>query len=195
MQTLARYACVFALLVLCGCGGRREYRIPPGATGTLPSGAGYPCKPGWWSGDTIEITAHVSGASFRAKQLGSATVHCPKSTITFVVEELTRLEISGPDSVAVDELPEPEYRLQAYGPSGQEIDLGVLSSPDIAWNAPASFRLRQPSCGHMAAICSGFIGNGELMRADPQEPGIVVLEARVQGRTASRTITVKPKAE
>ncbi|MFT3765910.1 MAG: hypothetical protein QM820_10385 [Minicystis sp.] len=191
MLRLGSRALLLVLLASCA-GGSREYLVPLGAHGTLPSGAGHPCKLGLWSEDTIDLDNDVSGTGFRTRRLGSATVRCPSSTITIEVVELFRLEITGPDHVEVGRLPEPEYRLKGYDASGREMDLDFGS--EITWSAPASFRLRQPRCGHMAAVCSGFVGAGEIQRADPQEPGTVVLQATMKGKSASRVITVAPGA-
>ncbi|APR78311.1 Hypothetical protein A7982_03658 [Minicystis rosea] len=190
MARIVPHALFLVLLTACG-GGSLEYRVPLGAHGIFPSGAGYPCKLGFWSKDALEVHNDVSAAGFSTKQLGSATVRCPSSTITFEIVELARLEIEGPDRVEVGSVPSPEYRLKGYDAGGREMDLDFGS--EIAWAAPESFGLRQPRCGHMAAVCSGFVGAGQIQTASPREPGTVTLRASMKGKHASRTITVVPR--
>jgi hypothetical protein len=158
MTPLFRHARSLLVLVplLAGCHASfGSYRVPSGVRGTLPDTVGDECRVR--SGETVIRIEDLRG--FATLGPGEAHVRCSKYDVTFFVEELGTLQIDGPSALG-----DGEFTLKAVGKSGAELDLSLMRSDGIAWTWPDFMRLNYPSCGHMAPICSGSLGNGTRMK-------------------------------
>ncbi|MGK3982806.1 hypothetical protein WME99_07195 [Sorangium sp. So ce136] len=162
---LPRRAGVLALLPwLAGCHPLLgEYRVPAGVGVLLPERSGGACRV-HEGGDALRTEPGDTPPVYvEATRAGRGVVRCENGDIALVVAPIARLTVKGPGVIKGD----VELEVEALTARGEPFDLDLVSSRSVAWSHPDFLVVKPPRCGHMAALCSGFLGNGVLMRAYP----------------------------
>ncbi|WP_433936534.1 hypothetical protein AB3662_17820 [Sorangium cellulosum] len=140
-----------------------EHRVPVGVKVFLPEQSGGACRVRE-GGDVLQVDpgdrppVHVE-----ARRAGRGVVRCENGDIALVVAPIAKLTVKGPAVIESD----VELVAEALTARGEPFDLDRVSSQSVAWSHPDFLAVKPPRCGHMATLCSGFLGNGVLMRAYP----------------------------
>ncbi|WP_437665038.1 hypothetical protein [Sorangium sp. So ce1182] len=163
--SMARRAGVLALLPwLAGCHPLLgEHRVPAGVSVVLPERSGGACRVHEGGGALRVEPGDGPPVYVEATRAGRGVVRCENGDIALVVAPIARLTVKGPGVIEGD----AELEVEALTARGEPFDLDLVSSRSIAWSHPDFLVVKPPRCGHMAALCSGSLGNGTRMRAYP----------------------------
>ncbi|WP_155799150.1 hypothetical protein [Sorangium cellulosum] len=169
-----------------------EHRVPVGVKVFLPEQSGGACR----VRENVDVLRVDPGdrppVSVEARRTGRGVVRCENGDIALVVAPIARLTVKGPTVIKGDVALEAE----ALTARGEPFNLDIVSSESVAWSHPDFLIVKSPRCGHMAALCSGFLGNGTVMRAYPlhERWGEGELVVRIgEARASLRVVTPRER--
>ncbi|WP_434047760.1 MULTISPECIES: hypothetical protein [Sorangium] len=169
-----------------------EHRVPVGVKVFLPEQSGAACRVRE-GGDVLRVDpGDRPPVSVEARRAGRGVVRCENGDIALVVAPIARLTVKGPTVIKGDVALEAE----ALTARGEPFNLDIVSSESVAWSHPDFLIVKSPRCGHMAALCSGFLGNGTVMRAYPlhERWGEGELVVRIgEARASLRVVTPRER--
>ena len=167
-----------------------EIAVPAGTSGRFPEYVGGACEAAAREGVVVRTAAR--GLEWQASGPGSVRVTCAKGSVRLSAIPIARLSIEVESRLRMRNHTEHTVRARAFGADGRELDLWQVRGEEIVWSAPPSVRLSQPRCGHMAALCVGFVGNGYLMNAVLVSDAPATLSVTVAGVVGTAMIGPLP---